>query len=940
MRKFFLLQILIGIAFLFSCVGCLQNDSKQPDEGKKSEELPTLSKKIPLTNAGTSIDVAREISPLSENEELTVNKALTITSSGTERFDMKGAVIRVTKSGVVLKNLQNITEIIVEASVASGDFAVENCLLDEIKILGGGSKSIRFSDSLVKKAVADYDNVHIILKNSRVFFLRAAQSFQLDSPDTYSTVDAILIDKTVEHAALSQMLSIVSLCTKSDDDEGSRPVVLIQSSSVTIVKTADKAKDGTLRDCNLFSVGEVPDVFTLSLLEDEVTAMEKMSISTPDEIANYIEETESEAVVVIDNPGPLHLTRVSDGLELAVQIPEKTNRVRLYRSEYGKETWDCIAFCQTLYGIPFSQSICYTDRFTESGKTYSYYAEYLSSENGNVIEKSETDSITATAGALPEMPETELTLNYGANMRFALDGADAVTAALGADKEWGWLIFFKGAQEKTASLTADERAFTTLFLDKNKTPNLCFADIQCIGTSLEVAAAYPVNLRSEENILYSTLYPSLEVLPGESFTDDTVVFEPSAVPFSVALGDDGLQISVDCGKIDFSEPIQSIDVAVYRDYTASLHRITPVGEGHTAISGAAFSFKESWVTKDEVEKLAVSFRKENDDASAENVLLTVGVWCAPSSGFGAPSFSSDVALERYNSFSQTGYVEKDVSSWFKKGNPLSETYEISIDQVSCNLTREKILLCALFRSVDGITKRRALFSPLAVNMTTVYVLNLYNQLYETPETELVPYGAEVGAAYENTAYHVDYYPYRSALTPISSPLSTVTVGNPFSGKSFALPGGDTISFSDVTKSGANVTVTSGEGETVVKSGKVDFSTNTIVMNDEGFGPETWCFGVRSKDAAVIARPTLSKIFVREDSRSTYPGSKWSMKAGDTNCQYVLGTGHFYEYKENGVMKRSGSWSSAYNTIEFSPSAASESKKIVLTIGNLMLTDVY
>ena len=136
--------------FLFFAGAVFFNSCKIVDGDDLKTLVTSLQSLIDKTEEGGTLDLSSVESEI-DISSVEINRSLTLTASGETPFDMKGAMVTVNASGVVLKNLTNLGTVTAGEKIEDGDFILENCEVAVLDVNGGGENSIHLTGAVVKK---------------------------------------------------------------------------------------------------------------------------------------------------------------------------------------------------------------------------------------------------------------------------------------------------------------------------------------------------------------------------------------------------------------------------------------------------------------------------------------------------------------------------------------------------------------------------------------------------------------------------------------------------------------------------------------------------------------------------------------------------------------------------------------------------------------------
>ena len=292
--------------FLFFAGAVFFNSCKIVDGDDLKTLVTSLQSLIDKTEEGGTLDLSSVESEI-DISSVEINRSLTLTASGETPFDMKGAMVTVNASGVVLKNLTNLGTVTAGEKIEDGDFTLENCEVAVLDVNGGGENSIHLTGAVVKKLNIKKEDVRIVfdksedeLTHSRVIDVKVSVSCRLDSEDSESVFQRVIVDRDVTKLTLDGKTAVSTLVVNVSDS--SKPVIFAASAEL-------KIRQGGFRD------------------EDKnITHLEfdhKVGISAP-EVEELTEEAANAAendIIELNREIPVgSIVVLSDGFEYKVTV--------------------------------------------------------------------------------------------------------------------------------------------------------------------------------------------------------------------------------------------------------------------------------------------------------------------------------------------------------------------------------------------------------------------------------------------------------------------------------------------------------------------------------------------------------------------------------------------------------------------------------------------
>ena len=263
---FYILSVLFfaGAVFFNSC--------KIVDGDDLKTDVFSLQAYIDKTEEGGTLDLSAVEGEL-ETGSVEISRSITVTGGGEGSFDMKGAGITVNSSGVVLKNLKNLGSVVAGEKIGDGDFTLENCEGAGLEVNGGGENSIHLAGVNLKKLDIKKEDVRIVFdKNedetahSRVIDVKVFVSCRLDSEDSESVFQRVIVDKDVTKLTLDGKTAVSTLVVNVSNSDASKPVIFAASAELKIRQGGFKNEDRNIKplEFDLKAGVSAPDVEELT----------------------------------------------------------------------------------------------------------------------------------------------------------------------------------------------------------------------------------------------------------------------------------------------------------------------------------------------------------------------------------------------------------------------------------------------------------------------------------------------------------------------------------------------------------------------------------------------------------------------------------------------------------------------------------------------------
>lgn len=299
---FYILSVLFfaGAVFFNSC--------KIVDGDDLKTDVFSLQAYIDKTEEGGTLDLSAVEGEL-ETGSVEISRSITVTGGGEGSFDMKGAGITVNSSGVVLKNLKNLGSVVAGEKIGDGDFILENCEGAGLEVNGGGENSIHLAGVNLKKLDIKKEDVRIVFDksedetaHSRVIDVKVFVSCRLDSEDSESVFQRVIVDKDVTKLTLDGKTAVSTLVVNVAGSGSSKPVIFAASAELKIRQGGFKDEDKNIKP-----------------LEFEL----KAGVSAPDveELTEEAAEAAESEIIELNREIPVgSVVVLSDGFEYKVTV--------------------------------------------------------------------------------------------------------------------------------------------------------------------------------------------------------------------------------------------------------------------------------------------------------------------------------------------------------------------------------------------------------------------------------------------------------------------------------------------------------------------------------------------------------------------------------------------------------------------------------------------
>ncbi|MBQ7159322.1 MAG: hypothetical protein IJS09_07890 [Treponema sp.] len=773
--------------------GCSNDDT---DSSNAPEQKKSVAELIASAKAGDTVLLSSGI--LADSASLTVDKAIVL-SGGNTSFDAKSATITVSAAGATVKNVKNIKELIVDEAVGTGDVTIDTCEIVTVTIKGGGENSVHFVNSIVAVMNTVKKNVRLVLeKVSRICSMSIKAACHIEALNVQSFVENVIVDKSVEEVKLSGKPTITSLVTNSDATatEQQKTKIVIASSDVEINKAANKAEDAsgkvTVQEIvQETTSAEIAAVTYEPLTEKEVEQTEKVAEDVKSGKTS-IEDIVKKPDVEIDNPGPLTLRTSSYGVQIKVAVPKKSTVVGFYRAEYDeaqykadpkKLTWNHIGGYNTRSECAIPEStVSFTDYYVEPGKTYCYYTECKGGNAYNVLETSEIDTITATAGrGLLKLPN-DITINIvKGSFEFSQTGYADVTNFHGdmaeATPDMG--VYLRPASDTTAIVFLDSSKYCFISNITSKKSTIQFRE-GCVGVPLELVGAKVSYKVTKGDVKWAWDTLPAKAIGGTGFTDGKITFTQEELPIKVSDASTGISITADTSKIAQKGRLR---FSVQKDYDKDWLYIRPASGN--VLSDAVYTLTDSAVAANSLCKVCVEFQEYSETENSYSTAKQFNVVYTPKTGTGVPVWSKNLKAT-FDNYSQTAYITSDPSTWFESGFTLPESITLSVNGTGYSLKRTSASPAVKVKDVAYTFDNSMSFNSTTADGTTKYVGNAFFRLNSALDKKLYPYGNNSSFRYNDNTYRVDYYPSDDRYAPIAGLPESITPKDIYTGHFYTI----------------------------------------------------------------------------------------------------------------------------------------------------------
>ncbi len=772
--KQYRMNIATFCALVFLLTACIQN-TPYPTEVK--EELPAmpLADRLKNTELGGTINLESDITELSESESVSVPRSMTITGAEENPYDMKGIKIIVNYRGTVLKNLKNVSELVIAETVKDGSFTMENCQVAKVTLLGGGSNSIHFLSSMIQRLIVDYADVRVMLeKESKVTFMRVRKNCSIGaSEDVYGTVSTMYVDKTVSVVTLSECMAITSVLTRSVSGENSRPLIACKDTAPLISEGADRDDNGNVTPLR------VQNALAEEVAQDEIDLLSENAVS--DIIAELENGSSAESSgdstgdIRIDNPGAITLRSTRSAITVKMTVPDPANHVNIYRAEYGSENWYYVGSVETASGRPLPATLAFNDYYVVGGKSYSYYADFISDFANYSILKTETDSITAAGGEGLLEITNKITVSSSGNMKLWLDKEPELTKVVNGDLvSQSVAAYFKPATDKvTSTIVASSRYGSVQFEDRESKIWRCISRSH-LGKPMNVVAIKVNVVQSVKDMKYIWASLPKAVETGDGFTGGMIAAFPNDYPLFVSDAIQGISLKLRLGNAVDASLVQQIEVQVNRRNSQEFVTILPLTDTAAFLSDTELQFKESHVAEGQNIQVKAVCKTYDEDTQLYTSIAQFSMNYTPKTGSGNPEISNAFAFT-YDDEAQQILVAADSDEWFTQADIFSDTFDFVVNGETVSLEPDSLCPELVFTDESYSFKRICSLSPVTLDDERIYRLDMLSSLNAYAGQSLSIAGMQTRATCSNENYRVHYIPFALPTTLVSNLPKTFVV---------------------------------------------------------------------------------------------------------------------------------------------------------------------
>lgn len=595
--------------------------------------------------------------------------------------------------------------------------------------------------------------------------------------------------------------------------------------------------------------------------------------------------------VNIDNSGILKAYGSAEGIELETTVPDGVKQINFYRAEHGTENFNLAGIYRNNYDRKLSGTVRFTDYYVESGKTYDYYANCTSGTNDYVVEKSETDTVTATAGRGHLEITSPLTFNYNSVVyNSSYDGE--VLLSYDDDRVTGKSVGFYFAQQgkKTENWIVDSEnlsAFTFNMILETK--QLTIADSSVIGKPL-VPYRVKCNISfadGEDKYTWETL--PVEFSAGAGFENGAFTVTNETLPFHLEDTSEGVKYCVNMQNSGL-EGINRIKFCTHKDDGISVNYLSR--ERYEVITFSTAEFTEKYLDAGKKYNFETIFQLYSYETGNSAWVFNLKIKHTASAGSGEFVLSDKLKID-YDPSKYYARIEAEENEIFADGRVTPEEVTVVLDDTKFTFSDGQFHLKYGFINASGKTYldlypfNGAYCGSLIKAISKVpamYGIDLYPHRIRTQAKRIYRFSDDGSG----NSYKFDYNFIESEINFIEGLPEPLVVNDIYSNKTFTVSnpcvsGVKEITFDEYTAGktfiGFKATKVDGSKysgqlkltENTISGYKFEVSGATITLYDKS-GEETKKYCVYG-DWTVAKEPTCTESGTRERSCINCGGSK-------------------------------------------------------------------
>lgn len=554
---------------------------------------------------------------------------------------------------------------------------------------------------------------------------------------------------------------------KENSSAENRSIVAMEENSVFVAPGAQKAQISNL-------IGGKEYTFTL-------TAMDTSGNKSGE---TYIRETPT-VILDIDNPGILTLTNGTEGIELAVSVPDNVTTVNFYRAVHGTDKFIFAGNYKKQSGRKLSGTVVLKDYYVEPGYTYDYYV--LCATKGNDIQcTSETDSLSATAGRGHLIfGSNSLTLNYDpATVNFSYEGkldlsydSDEFT-----EKSIGFSLARQNADESWSPVDRLYYTFVNFYTTRGST-SISLVDSSEVGALLvPYLVKCNVSIEKEDESQSWASIP-VEYKTGTGFENGTLTFSKETFPFYVEDVSDGVKFCYNTTNV----PANSLTGCTYKECDRSLFSLQRSDKSQS-LNLSKLEFVDRYVKAGQKYKFNASFQPWDNEKGTTVTNLDVSIYHTPQNGLGEVTVSDNLQIE-YDPVKCYGKVNATETELLTDGTVLPSEQVILFDSTEKVFEKTGVYFKQSLMTENYGSTGEVTFAP----RDGIYADSLLYYFREKSamfDKNLYPYRTRIHAEYRLMDNENEYRFYYSisdnSMNIVPGIPEPVVLSNNFSGKTYTV----------------------------------------------------------------------------------------------------------------------------------------------------------
>lgn len=325
MKKF--LKLVAVSSFLLLLFGC-PNPNNNSNDGNNDKSDPQVKLSLTEQINADSKDVDFNKAVIAEDAEVNTAKKISNLNIGVK-------TLTINVSGVTLENV-TAGKVVAGKGIGEGDLTINNCKIENLKVLGGGTNSIHVKGTTVKEVSVEKDDVRLHLEEStNIAAVKVAVNnvkIEAEATDANKApkIESLRIEENVSSSDDTSNIQIKNAVITEVAVE--KENVILNLAESTQIKAVKVAANNTSIQAEAADAGKAPVISSVKV-EAKVAAVEvsggtieKIEVKTSDK---------SEAVPEIKITGAVEIKNIEqlDKDEKPVESPE----VKVTVAEKAKE---------------------------------------------------------------------------------------------------------------------------------------------------------------------------------------------------------------------------------------------------------------------------------------------------------------------------------------------------------------------------------------------------------------------------------------------------------------------------------------------------------------------------------------------------------------------------------------------------------------------------